>query len=52
MPGARYSVACPDYFRSMQIPILKGREFNLQDTLESPGVIVINEAMAREFWRS
>ena len=50
MPGARYSVACPDYFRSMQIPILKGREFNLQDTLESPGVIVINEAMAREFW--
>jgi putative ABC transport system permease protein len=34
----------------MQIPILKGREFNLQDTLESPGVIVINEAMAREFW--
>jgi len=50
MPGANYSVACPGYFRSMQIPVLKGREFNEQDTLESPGVIVINEAMARKFW--
>jgi putative ABC transport system permease protein len=50
LPGAGYSVACPDYFRTMGIPILKGREFNLQDTLNSPGVIVINESMARHFW--
>jgi putative ABC transport system permease protein len=33
----------------MGIPI-KGREFTHQDTLEAPGVIVINEAMAHEFW--
>jgi putative ABC transport system permease protein len=50
MPGANYSVACPNYFRSMGIAILKGREFTHQDTLGAPGVIVINEAMAREFW--
>lgn len=50
MPGAAYSVACPDYFRSMRIPILKGREFTHQDTLGAQGVIVINESMAREFW--
>ncbi len=50
MPSANYSVACPGYFGSMGIPILKGREFTHEDTLESPGVIVINEAMAREFW--
>jgi len=50
MPGADYSVACPNYFRTMGIPILKGREFTLQDTLGSPGVIVINETMARRFW--
>jgi putative ABC transport system permease protein len=49
-PGANYAVACPNYFHTMGIPILKGREFNHQDTLESPGVIVINEAMAHEFW--
>ena len=27
MPGADYSVACPNYFRTMGIPVLKGREF-------------------------
>ena len=50
MPGANYSVACPNYFRTMGIPMLKGREFTLQDTLHSPAVIVINETMARKFW--
>ena len=50
MPGGSYSVACPNYFRSMGIPILKGREFTNRDTLNSPGVVVINEAMARQFW--
>src|SRR5579862_168983 len=50
MPGANYSVACPNYFRTMGIPILRGREFTPQDTLNSPGVIVINETMAQAFW--
>jgi putative ABC transport system permease protein len=34
----------------MGIPILNGREFTRQDTVNAPGVIVINEAMARTFW--
>ena len=50
MPGASYSVACPNYFRTMGIPVLKGREFTAQDTVGAPGAIVINEAMARAFW--
>jgi putative ABC transport system permease protein len=50
MPGANYSVACPSYFRTMGVPILQGREFTDADTLTSPGVIVINEAMAHQFW--
>jgi putative ABC transport system permease protein len=50
MPGANYSVACPNYFRTMGVPVLKGREFNHLDTLNAPGVIVINETMARRFW--
>jgi putative ABC transport system permease protein len=50
MPGANYSVACPDYFRTMGIPVLKGREFTQQDTLSAPAVIVINETMARVNW--
>jgi putative ABC transport system permease protein len=50
MPGAGYSVACPNYFRTMGIPILKGREFTPRDTVGAPDVIVVNEAMARAFW--
>ena len=50
LPGASYSVACPNYFRTMGIPILKGREFTPRDTVSTPGVIVINETMARAFW--
>jgi predicted permease len=50
MPGADYSVACPGYFKTMGIPILNGREFTAQDTVSAPGVIVINETMAKRFW--
>jgi predicted permease len=50
MPGASYSVACPNYFRTMSIPVLRGREFTRQDTVNAPGVIVINERMAHLYW--
>jgi putative ABC transport system permease protein len=50
LPGAGYSVACPNYFRTMGIPVLKGREFTPQDTVGAPGAIAINESMARAFW--
>ncbi len=50
MPGADYTVACPNYFRTMGVPVIKGREFTHQETLGSEGVIVINESMARKFW--
>jgi len=49
-PGASYSVACPGYFRTLAVPVLRGREFSHQDTLESPGVVVINDALARRYW--
>ena len=49
-PGGLYAVVCPDYFRSMGIPLLEGREFNHQDTVTAPGVVIINQAMARRYW--
>ncbi|MGC1106782.1 MAG: ABC transporter permease [Candidatus Acidiferrales bacterium] len=49
-PGGGYSVACPSFFRTMGIPIIEGREFTEEDTLGAPGAIVINQAMARQFW--
>jgi predicted permease len=49
-PGARYSVACPDYFKALGVPVLAGREFTHQDTVAAPGVVIINQTMAQKFW--
>jgi predicted permease len=49
-PGAGYRVICPNYFRTMGIKLISGREFTEQDSQNAPGVIVINEAMAKQFW--
>jgi putative ABC transport system permease protein len=48
--GASYSVACPNILRTLGIPLIAGREFNSRDTVSSPGVALINEAMAKRFW--
>ncbi|MGH9859531.1 MAG: FtsX-like permease family protein, partial [Candidatus Acidiferrales bacterium] len=39
-----------DFFRTMGIPLRKGRTFTARDTREAPHVAVINEAMAKRFW--
>ena len=38
----------PHYFESMDIPLLKGRDFAWTDTKQTPNVAVINEAFARQ----
>jgi putative ABC transport system permease protein len=41
----------PDYFRVLQIPLREGRFFDRRDSAEAPPVVIINETMARMFWR-
>jgi predicted permease len=41
----------PGYFRAMGVPIRRGRDFTSQDTPDKPGVILINEALARQYFR-
>ncbi|MDE3179740.1 MAG: ABC transporter permease [Acidobacteriota bacterium] len=50
-PLVEWYEATPDYFKTMRIPMLRGRDFTLRDAGESPQVAVINEAMADRFWR-
>jgi len=42
--------ATPNYFRTMGIPILSGRDFNLADTSSDKAVAVISQSMADLFW--
>jgi predicted permease len=46
----RYRNCTPDYFRTMGIPVLKGRAFTDQDKPGSPPVIIVNETMAQKYW--
>ncbi|MFZ3343170.1 MAG: ABC transporter permease [Terriglobales bacterium] len=39
-----------DYFSTMQMPLLAGRTFTDQDTLESQKVAIVNESFARYFF--
>jgi predicted permease len=44
-----YDAVSPNYFSTMRVPLLSGREFNAGDTATSTKVALINEAMAKEF---
>jgi putative ABC transport system permease protein len=39
----------PDYFKTLEIPLLAGREFDARDGAGSPKVAIVNEAFARKF---
>ncbi len=49
-PGASYSVACPNYFKALGVPVLAGREFTHQDTVAAPAVAIVNQTMAQKYW--
>lgn len=49
-PTSDYSIASPGFFTTLGIPIMRGRNFTEQDTLEAPGVVIINEALAAKHW--
>ena len=49
-PGAGWMNVSPGYFSVFKIPILRGRDFNEGDSTGAPGVVLINQAMAKQFW--
>ena len=44
------NVVDPSYFRTLRIPLLRGRNFTEQDDGHTPLVAIVNETMARELW--
>lgn len=49
-PDAEYRVISADYFRTMGIPLKRGRLFTEQDVPEAPRALIISETMARQHW--
>ena len=45
-----YTIVSPDYFKTLGIPIVKGRDFGARDGEAGPFAVIINEDMAKRFW--
>jgi macrolide transport system ATP-binding/permease protein len=50
-PTVEYNEVGPDYFVTMGIPLLSGREFTRADDEKAALVAVVNETMAKRYWR-
>jgi putative ABC transport system permease protein len=49
-PEARMRPVTPGYFRTVGIPLLKGRDISVTDGPNAPGVVVVNESFERTFF--
>lgn len=47
--NARFNMVGPDYFKTLGIPLLGGREFTPQDVMNAPKVVIVNETFVRKF---
>ncbi|MFC5860706.1 ABC transporter permease [Acidicapsa dinghuensis] len=48
--GSRWMSVSPGYLDVFHIPVLRGRGFNENDTASAPGVMLVNEALAKRYW--
>ncbi|PYS64327.1 MAG: hypothetical protein DMF74_07415 [Acidobacteria bacterium] len=48
--NAAYLATTPDYFRTLQVPLIAGRAFTDRDTDNTAKVVIVNETMARRLW--
>ncbi len=49
-PSADFFAVSDDYFKTLGVRMVKGREFNQRDSAKSPGVIIVNEAFAAKYF--
>jgi predicted permease len=45
-----WNIVTPGFFRSLDVRLLRGRDFSESDTPASPRVAIVNEALARQFF--
>ena len=49
-PSADIEIASPGFFKTLNIPMLRGRDFSERDDTKAPGVVVVNEAFAHKYF--
>jgi putative ABC transport system permease protein len=49
-PTASHRVISPDYFRTLNIPVSRGRPFDARDHQHAPPVLIVNETFARRYF--
>src|SRR5262249_8842170 len=49
-PGSQYQLISGDYFGTMKIPLVEGRDFKESDNDKAVKVAIVNEAMAKKYW--
>jgi predicted permease len=49
-PAEAIAVVAPDYFKTMRIPIVQGREFQVTDTVKSQAVMLVTQSFARKYY--
>src|ERR1700722_1709080 len=50
-PTAEYNEVSPDYFATLGIPLLSGREFTRADDENAARVAIVNQTMIARYWR-
>jgi predicted permease len=50
MINVDWSIVTPDYFRTMNVPLLRGRSFTEEEVENSKRVLLVDENLARRFW--
>jgi len=49
-PDEELRIVTSDYFRVLKTPLLRGRFFSEADNADAPGVVIINDALAKKYW--
>ena len=49
-PLTEFRSIAPDYFRTMEIPLLQGRDFTERDDMKAPAVVIVNQTLAQRFF--
>ena len=50
LPRTQFRSIDPDYFRTMRIPLIQGREFTAHDNVQSSPVVIVNQTLANRIF--